>query len=258
MGIAEAKIYEFGLLKNYTDLVHGVFTRSGGASSAPFDSLNVGMNTGDALSFIDYNRKQVAITMGVSSLVFLNQVHGDDILILKKDDPDVSRTPDFKKERFTADGVVTDIKDVCLVIQVADCQAVMLYDPQKRVIANVHSGWRGSVKNIVGTCLDQMKTVFGCEAEHIFAGISPSLGPCCAEFVNYREEIPNGLRKYRIDNTVHFDFWAMTMDQLRAKGVKKEHIERIDICTKCNPDLFYSFRGEKTTGRFACAIGLTR
>ena len=256
MGNNDIKVYQFGRLKKNPGLSHGVFARTGGASPPPFNSLNIGLNTGDDISFVTYNRDQVRIKMGASSLVFLNQVHGDDILILKKDDPDAHRIFELEKERFTADAVITDIKEICLVIQVADCQAIMLYDPQKKVIANVHSGWRGSVKNIVGKCLDQMKMVFDCEMEDISAGISPSLGPCCAEFVNYKDEIPDDLRKYRIDNTVHFDFWKMTMDQLTDKGLKKENIEQIDICTKCNPEIFYSFRGEKTTGRFGCVISL--
>jgi hypothetical protein len=87
------------------------------------------------------------------------------------------------------------------------------------------------------------------------AGIGPSLGPCCAEFVNYRQEIPSGLWAYRRD-TVYFDFWAMTRDQLNAAGVCEDHIETSRLCTRCNSDRFFSYRGEKRTGRFPAVIGL--
>jgi hypothetical protein len=189
--------------------------------------------------------------MGNKPLVFLNQVHGDQIKVWKKNDSD-----ELGKEADTADAVITDMKEVFLAILVADCQAVMLYDPQKKIIANIHSGWRGSVNNIIGKCVDKMILTFRCQPENILAGISPSLGPCCAEFVNYKTEIPGKLWKYKIKNKAYFDFWEMSSDQLMDKGIKKEHIENMKICTKCHPKEFYSFRGENTTDRFACVISM--
>ena len=194
--------------------------------------------------------------MNMNPFVFLNQVHGSDIKVLKKDDNDLPENFQPGKETYTADSIVTDMKEVFLVIWIADCQAVMLYDPEKKVIANVHSGWRGSVKNIIGKCVDKMILEFGCQPGNIMAGISPSLGPCCSEFINYKDEIPETLWKYKIKGKDYFNFWEMSEAQLMDKGVKKEHIENMGICTKCNTDVFYSFREEKTTGRFACVISM--
>jgi YfiH family protein len=132
----------------------------------------------------------------------------------------------------------------------------MLYDPQKKIIANIHSGWRGSVKNIIGKTLDKMGLQFGCQPENIIAGIAPSLGPCCSEFVNYKDEIPQNLWRYKIKGKDYFNFWEISRDQLREKGVKKNNIQNMEICTKCNTEMFYSFRKEKTTGRFACVISM--
>jgi hypothetical protein len=89
------------------------------------------------------------------------------------------------------------------------------------------------------------------------AGISPSLGPCCSEFVNYRDEIPKNLWAYKIMGRDYFDFWKISIDQLMEKGVKKDHIENVEICTKCHTNLFYSFRKDKTISRFACVISMT-
>jgi len=225
---ADIKVYEFEQFKSRVGIVHGIFTRAGGIRE-----------------------------MGIKPLVFLNQVHGDDIQVLKKDDNDLSETFQPGKEAYTADGIMTDMKDVFLVIWIADCQAVMLYDPEKKVIANVHSGWRGSVKNIIGKCVDKMIFEFGCQPGNIMAGISPSLGPCCSEFVNYKDEIPKTLWGYKIKGKDYFNFWKMSEAQLMDKGVKKDHIENMEICTKCNTDVFYSFRGEETSGRFACVISMS-
>lgn len=100
-----------------------------------------------------------------------------------------------------------------------------------------------------------MKSRYGCRAADVHAGIGPSLGPCCAEFKNYRSEIPRHLWDYRGPDD-HFDFWAMSRDQLRQAGVPAGNIVSSRLCTRCRTDLFFSYRGEKVTGRFAALIGV--
>jgi len=254
MGNKDIRIYEFEHLKKASHLVHGIFTRAGG--NEPSDPMNIGMDTGDKGSVAASNRKLITRKMGNIPLVFLNQVHGDVVKVLKKEDVDPLKIFEVEKETHRADGIITDMRGVFLVIQVADCQSVMLYDPDKKVIANIHSGWRGSVLNIIGNCVDKMALEFGCRPENLLAGISPSLGPCCSEFIHYKEEIPEHLWKYKQRGKENFDFWAMSQDQLMEKGVKKENIRNMEICTKCRTDVFYSYRGEKTAGRFACVISM--
>jgi YfiH family protein len=181
--------------------------------------------------------------------VYLDQVHGKTIHVVTKEN---CQAPIF------ADGVVTDRQGVGLVIQVADCQGVLLYDPNRKVIANVHSGWRGSVRNIIGECIDVMTAQFHCDPKDIRAGISPSLGPCCAEFVNYKNEIPEALWGYKLPDRITFDFWRLSLDQMTAKGVCPENVETMNLCTRCNTDTFYSYRQANQTGRFGCVISLKR
>ncbi len=247
MGRPEIKVFEFKLFQRFPDLVHGVFSRSGGVSSNCFDSLNVGLSSGDDPVCVEENRRRILARMGTQKAVFLNQVHGTNIHVLKQEN---------REEPIIADGVVTDMQEISLVIQVADCQGVLLFDHEKKVIANVHSGWRGSVQNIIGNCIDVMTTRFKCQPGNIRAGISPSLGPCCAEFINYRDEIPKAFWTYKLPGKLYFDFWKMSCDQMLDKGLKKDNIETMDICTQCNADKFYSYRQEKKTGRFACVISL--
>ena len=256
MGNSDIKVHKFDHLKSFNNIVHGIFSRSGGTSGEEFDSLNISINSGDKKSVVADNTNLIIKKMGMKPLIFLNQVHGTRIKILKKAENDLSENFQPGKEAYTADGIITDMKDVFLVIQVADCQAVVLYDHETRVIANIHSGWRSSVKNIIGKCVAKMISEFACNPDNIIAGISPSLGPCCSEFVNYRDEIPESLWKYKIEDKDYFDFWEMSCDQLMDKGIKKANIENMKICTKCNMDEFYSFRGEKTTDRFACVISM--
>lgn len=258
MDNSDIKTFEFELFKDHASISHAVFARAGGTSVEPFDSLNIGMNSGDQLPAVEMNRKRIIWKMGMKPLIFLNQVHGDDVKVLKASDNELNADFEPGKDMYTADAVITDMKGVYLVIQVADCQAILLYDPVKEVIANVHSGWRGSIKNIVGKCVAAMQEEFDCNPADILAGIAPSLGPCCAEFVNYKDEIPEIFWKYRVNESNYFDFWQMTCDQLLEKGVQAQHIENMQTCTKCNTQDFYSYRGENTTGRFACVISMEK
>ena len=238
----------FGLLDNFPELVYGMFTRKGGKSGPPFDSLNVGENVGDDAAIVAENRRIVLSAMGGGHLVSLTQVHGSKVVSVGRDDLPWGSAVE-------ADALVTDIPGVILLIKVADCQPVLIYDYKKRVVANVHSGWRGSVENILGDTLHVMTDDFGCDPATMVAAIGPSLGPCCAEFVDYKREIPEPLWMYK-DDAHHFDFWRMSRDQLAQEGVPEEHIAVAGMCTRCRTDLFFSYRKEGTTGRLACVIGL--
>ncbi len=241
--------YQFHHLNAFAGLAHGVFTRKGGVSQGPYESLNVAILNGDRVADVLENRSRIERALGGDvRLICCSQVHGDGVYVLSRED---IASPD--ERRIVADALVTDMPGLALVIQVADCQSVLLFDPEKRVIANVHSGWRGSIANIVGKTVRTMQERFGSKPAGIRAGIGPSLGPCCAEFIHYRTEIPEVFWTYRVDDT-HFDFWRLTRDQLMAEGVPEAHIQDSGMCTRCRNDLFFSYRRQKVTGRFAAAI----
>lgn len=244
--------YQFPNLVSFPDLRHGIFTRNGGFSKGHFDSLNVSLSVGDDSENVMRNRKVVSGCMDDGELVFTKQVHDRHVIVISEK---AANVPVSSETHLAGDALVSNLNDKMLVIKTADCQAVLLYDPVKHVVANVHSGWRGSINNIIGASIDAMKENFNSRPSDILAGISPSLGPCCAEFINYKKEIPEQFWKYK-DLAFNFDFWAISVDQLSYSGVRRENIYSCRICTKCNKDLFYSYRGEKTTGRIATVIGL--
>lgn len=254
--------YQYPNLNQFDKLIHGVFTRESGFSKHPFHSLNVGIRTGDDEKNVNQNRHAIAECMGALSPVFANQVHGktvinlDRIDRLDKTNESGSGLPVGNSDgHLEGDAMVTSLTGIMPVIQVADCQPVFLFDPKKKVVANIHSGWRSSIKNIIGHTITCMSDDFNCIPSDIIAGIGPSLGPCCAEFTNYKTEIPEQFWKYETGNR-YFDFWAISRDQLTAAGVLMENICISEICTFCSSDLFYSYRKEGTTGRFAAVIGL--
>jgi hypothetical protein len=246
--------YRFQGLNRFSGVRHGIFTRHGGCSTGPFESLNVGLSVGDEPPHVERNRALIAGAVGAETLFAARQVHGREVAVVERDDV---VSADLRQICVpTADALITAVKGVALLIQVADCQPILLYDPVQNVIANVHSGWRGSVQNIVGRTIETMTERFGCLPPDIIAGVGPSLGPCCAEFIHYRREIPQHLWSYK-NSRDYFDFRAMTRDQLKNAGVRDDHISIADICTRCRTDLFYSYRKAHTTGRFASVILLT-
>lgn len=246
--------FQFHHLACCPGIVHAVFTRIGGHSPPPWASLNVGFNGADEAANIKTNRGLAAQALGVGGpVLFARQVHGADVLCFKKSDR-AAELPEPAPDT-AGDAMITDIPGLPIGIQLADCQAVILYDPVRAVVANIHSGWRGSSQNIVGAAIRRMETDFACEAKNIHAAVSPSLGPCCSEFKNYRSELPKEFLDYK-DSRDRFNFWAITRDQLAAAGVAAGHMEFAEICTKCNAHLFFSYRKKQETGRFAAVISL--
>ena len=250
-----ASFYQFENLKQFSEIHHGIFTRHFGHSRGAYDSLNVSFGLGDAEVHVKENRRVVARAMKSDNLVYAKQVHEDQVLILNAEN---SIEPAGGEQVLgTGDALVTGLFERFLTIQLADCQPILLYDPIRQVVANIHSGWRGSVKNIAGRTVDVMQKQFQCRPADILAGIGPSLGPCCAEFVHYRNEIPKTFWSYKNADD-HFDFWAISRDQLIHAGALPENIEVGKICTKCNTEIFFSYRGQGDTGRFAAVIGLNQ
>jgi len=231
-------------LSLYKELTHRVFTRNSGVSRPPYNNLNVSYEVGDDPVSVDQNILSIRDNTGADRVIYMNQQHGDTIISFKEG---LSEVPE---QVYEADALITDIPGMAIMVKQADCQGLILFDPLKKVVAVVHSGWKGSVKNIPGKTVEKMCICFGSNPKNIHAAIGPSLGPCCSEFITYEEIFPPHFKDFMHGNA-HFDFWAITEKQLMDSGIKKENIEKAGICTRCNTGLFYSYRGEGITGRFA-------
>jgi polyphenol oxidase len=242
--------FQFNNLSGFSEVCHGIFTRCNG-----FRINRGGLKTGtdgeDGEQAAMHDRAAETLDLDSAALMFLKQVHQAGVVILTEQNEKKITTG----TQMTGDALVTNVRGKALGIRLADCQAILLYDPHQQVIANIHSGWRGSLKNIIGRCVASMIEGFGCNPKNIRAGISPSLGPCCAEFKNDQTEIPARFQGYK-NRANHFDFWRISCDQLARSGVSPKNIELSGICTKCNPHLFFSYRHADPTGRFAAVIGL--
>jgi YfiH family protein len=240
--------YRSSLLAAFPEVVHGFFGRQGGVSPEPFASLNLSFAVGDQRGLVVRNRDLVQQALELTALVSAKQVHGCRESLVTGANAAAEEIPE-------ADILITSQPGLGLLIKEADCQAVMLYDPVRRVAANVHCGWRGQVQNVLGEAVTRLQKTCGSRPEDLVAAISPSLGPCCAEFRNFRQEFPPGLWSYQVRPT-YFDLWALSRDQLTAAGLKPQRIDIAGLCTRCRGDLFFSYRREHRTGRQGAVIGL--
>jgi YfiH family protein len=207
---------------------------------------------GDDEKNVASNRQLVMKTLGIPSLRSLKQVHGKETVEIQ-DSPSKDSQP--IPESRSGDILMTKVPNQGLMIKQADCQSILLFDPAHQAVANIHCGWRGNVQNVIGEAVARMRAAYRTDPSKLLAGIGPSLGPCCAQFINYRKEIPAKYWTYQA-RPFYFDLWRLSRDQLIAAGVLEDHIEIAGLCTFCQTRDFYSHRKEKKTGRFATVIAL--
>jgi hypothetical protein len=224
-------IYEFNLLKPYANRVrHGITQKS-------FGSLN------DNEAGFQENVSRLAEMLDGRQPVYADQVHGDTILEIE--------TP--VKQKPSCDAFITKMPQIPMMVKVADCQGVLIYDKAQHIAACVHSGWRGSALNIIGKTLKQLIAEYQSKPEDLLVGISPSLGPCCAQFSDPFSELPPFCQAFfEKDNRV--DFWRLSLSQCLKFGIPIQNIEIAQQCSKCLPD-YYSHR-EGDSGRMGVFIEL--
>jgi hypothetical protein len=240
--------YRFESLAPWPELAHGVFTRSGGVSP---QGLNLAFGPHDLEENVRENLDRVAEAMGFTRLAFVGQAHGDRSLVVRADSGYSPRRPADMIRGF--DALIAPDPGVGLLVKLGDCQGVILYDPITRALALVHCGWRGNVANVLARTVERLAADFGVRPADLVAAIGPSLGPCCAEFVNFSQELPPSFLAYRVGKN-HFDLWAVSRDQLVQAGLRPENIETAGLCTVCH-EAFYSYRRDKTEDRFGLVAG---
>jgi hypothetical protein len=251
----ELRYFQFALLNAVPGVWHGVFARHTRAMDGHSGSFNLGLNGGAPEAEVWSRRRRAMTATNAALAVFARQVHGTEVAVWEGAEP-LAGGDAGKHVQLDGDALITAQPGAALFILTADCQSILMVDPVRRVVANVHSGWRGSIANVIGATVRTMARRFGCRPQDLRCGIGPSLGPCCAEFVHYRQEIPQHYWSYRRPGDL-FDFWRLSADQLADAGVRPERIETSGICTRCNRHLFFSYRAEGSqAGRFAAVIGL--
>lgn len=227
-------------------VLHCFTTRLGGFSKGHLASLNLGLGRGDSEEALRKNYEKVCKALGFTgkNLSITGQVHETNCTYIEK--------PVLRS--LGCDALMTDKKNIPLMSYSADCVPVLLYDKRTKAAATVHSGWRGTAKQIVYYTVKSMQDKFSSSSEDILAAIGPSIGPCCfeiksdavAEFeknftsLDFITPEPDG---------VHYkaDLWQAILKTLVSAGVKESNIDIAFECTCCN-EKYFSCRRQK--GKF--------
>jgi hypothetical protein len=248
--------YQFAALSQYPEIVHAVFTRIGGRSVRPFDTLNVGHAVGDVKRHVERNHGVVLQTIGLSprQVVTARQVHGAHVAVV-----DGTQAGTIVPN---TDALASNVSGVVLLLRFADCLPIMLYDPRHRAVAMVHAGWRGCLSGVVANTMDELRQSYGTDPTELIACLGPAIGPCCYQvgpdvIAEIEQALPehDGLVLALANGSVHFDLPGAVRRQLRQAGVQE--IEDGKLCTCCHTGEFFSHRAEGSrTGRFAAVLGL--
>ena len=231
---------------------HAFLTRMGGTSPPPFESLNFGKDSGDSEDHVSRNKNLAASSFGFAprQLILLHQVHQDGILVLK--DPE-----DHLLAGLEYDAMITHSPDRFLGIKTADCLPILILDKTKKVVAGVHAGRQGTAYQITRKVLRKMKTEWGCLPGDLWIAVGPSIGPCCYEIDEkvFLQEWKS-LSRSKGAGRWMVDLPGINMAQMEMEGIREDQIFRINLCTRCHPELFFSYRGEGRTGRQLSFIGI--
>lgn len=250
----EISWYQFQNLQQFPQLIQAVTTR--GTSSQIFSMRLANPHSIE-------NRRCMGEILGFNAehLVVGHQVHGDHLTLVSAQDR--GRGALSASETIPAtDGLITTAEYVPIMSLSADCPLIALFDPKQKVLAVVHAGWRGTAQRIAYKAALTLQQTYGCSAQNIWAGIAPSIGPCCyevgQEVAAIIQTLPSG------DTWVekrgqhwYLDLWSANQNQLIQAGIPSSHIEVAGLCSSCHVDQFFSYRKEgKAVGHIALLLML--
>ncbi len=206
---------------------------------------NLAYHVNDIKENVDKNRQKLAQSLGYNSndLVYMNQAHGNNVQIVTHNSP---------KFIDNCDGLITNEKNLPLMVMVADCIPILLYDKIKGVIAALHAGRNSTFKKITQVAIDKMKEEFSSNPLDIEAVLGPSIQKCCYEV---SDELLHIVKNSFGDEFIYnnnIDLQGINRSILEQNGVKNIKISK--ICTKCMGTDYYSYRKNPKTGRFAGII----
>jgi len=176
-----------------------------------------------------------------NNIIMLNQVHRDNIVVID--------TPPNENQLYidNADGMITNVPKLCLVIRTADCVPIFAFDDKKQIFGIAHSGWRGCSLSIGRKLIQGMKKYFGSKYKDINIIILPSIGP---ESYSVNNDVATLFKNYISikNNQFYLNLWENIESSLKNEGIPIENIFQTKICTLINKKEFFSHRG-KDSGR---------
>jgi YfiH family protein len=234
---------------------HAFFTRAGGVSRPPWDSLNFAPGTGDDPAAVRENLARGARILGVPAarLYFLSQVHGVAAQVIAGDE-DRDEVLDM-----VGDIVVTRAPGVGIGVRTADCVPILIADRASGAVAAIHSGWKGTVANAAAAGVRAVRDLVGGRGD-LLAAIGPHIEACCFEVgADVAAELaacsPLGEGAVIRGAKPHVDLRRIVRAQLEAEGIAAASIDDVRGCTVGDRERFHSYRRDgRIGGRLLSAI----
>ena len=227
---------------------HAFTTRIGGVSDGIYESLNLAQMAGDDIENVKKNYTLLcnALDISIDDIIRSNQIHGTHVHVVTEND----RCKLFTPSPHSADSIIANIPGAALMVYIADCVPILLYDPVKKAVGAVHAGWRSTVADISGVTIDKMVKEFGCSPGNIKAAIGPCISKCCFETDS---DVADALTEALGNNacgcmTKHGNKYFVDLKEANNIMLKKAGLIDIlisDECTSCLADKYWSHRRTK-------------
>ncbi|MBC2578993.1 peptidoglycan editing factor PgeF [Clostridium sp. DJ247] len=193
------------------------------------------------------NLENIKKWFGVENIGYLHQVHGNDVVLY-----------DYKTEE--GDALITNKFNTAIGVFAADCTPILLYDKVNKVVAAVHSGWRGTFSGVLTDTISKMEKIYGSKGENLIICIGPHIHECCyevSEELIHKFKQSSTYNNINISNGRKLSMKKCIMHQLLDKGICKQNIYDMNICTFCNDEyLMHSYRKNNNGGRLFSFIYL--
>ena len=248
-------------LSDIKNLRHGFFTREGGVSGGIYASLNCGPGSGDAIENVMENRDRVAKALNAGTLCTAYQIHSPRVVVVEK--------AWEWKDAPEADALVARVPGIALGVLTADCLPILMADPESRVIAAVHAGWKGASGGVIEAAAEAMAGL-GARTENIIAAIGPAIAQPSYEV---GPEFHGRFLQQSMENDAFFlpsperaghhlfDLASYAKKRLAMAGITSINLLARDTCSGENSFFSYrraTLRGESAYGRQVSAIVLEK
>ncbi len=247
---------------NFRDISYGFFTRKGGCSKSPYDSLNCSLNVDDNENNVHENLTLVCNELKLKKLIKLNQIHSSKVFVINDQNYNIND--------IRADGLVTRLKGIGLSILGADCAPVLFYDNISKIIGACHAGWRGALNGIIEATVASMEDL-GSNRNHIISIIGPTIHKESYEIKSDVAKIIKESEFYKKNQSVLFnvqkDKYLFDLPLLLKESLKYSNINNlgdVNMNTYKKSSLFFSHRKsthknfpkKAKTGRHISVIGM--
>ena len=216
--------------------------------SEKYITYNIDNNIECYYTYKGYTLENLIKDLNIDNYYILKQIHSNKVF-------DITNIP----KNYEGDGLITNKSNIALVTKSKDCNSIFIIDTKNKILGNIHSGWKGTLKSIITIAINQMKEKYNSVSKDIKIVFNPSIRECCFEVDNDVYDL--FIKKYKdksyyqkVGNKYHINLVKIIKDEVKKIGIIEENIIDNNICTLCNRKLFNSHRNNDIELNYALII----